>query len=214
MDAVAADVPLMSTEDGMLHVGRSIAPEGLVVRAHFRFTAPRKPPLGVTVTVDVLPVVAPAFTVTAVPDTLKLPVELLALTVRFTVPFAVVEPLVPVTVTTYAPVVVVAVVPIVSVEAPSVILSIDTEVGLRLQVGGLMAPAGLVVMAHVRATIPVNPFVGVTTMLAVFPVEAPATTVRAGLLMVKLPIAPLGVTVRFSGLFTDTEPLVPVRVTT
>lgn len=99
-------------------------------------------------------------------------------------------------------------------DAPSVVLSIDTEIGLRPQVGGLMAPAGLDVMAHVKATIPENPFVGVTTMVVVFPVETPATTVRAGPLMVKPPIAPLGVTIRFSVLFTDTEPLVPVRVTT
>jgi hypothetical protein len=100
MVAVAAVVPLISTEDGILHVGRFIAPEGLDVRAHFRFTAPRKPPFGVTIMVDVLPEVAPAITVTAEPDKSKLPIELLVLTVRFTVPFAVVEPLVPVTVTT------------------------------------------------------------------------------------------------------------------
>ena len=50
--------------------------------------------------VEVLPEVAPALTVTAVLAKSKLPDELLALTVRFTVPFAAVEPLVPVTVTT------------------------------------------------------------------------------------------------------------------
>ena len=98
--AVTAEVPLMSTEDGMLHVGGAIAPEGLDVREHLRMTAPTKPAAGVTAIVEVLPEVAPALTVTAVPDKSKSPVELLALTVRFTVPFAVVEPLVPVTVTT------------------------------------------------------------------------------------------------------------------
>lgn len=98
--AVTAEVPLMSTEDGMLHVGGAIAPEGLDVREHLRMTAPTKPAAGVTAIVEVLPEVAPALTVTAVPDKSKLPVELPALTVRFTVPFAVVEPLVPVTVTT------------------------------------------------------------------------------------------------------------------
>jgi hypothetical protein len=98
--AVTAEVPLMSTEDGMLHVGGAIAPEGLDVREHLRMTAPTKPAAGVTARVEVLPEVAPALTVTAVPDKSKLPVELPALTVRFTVPFAVVEPLVPVTVTT------------------------------------------------------------------------------------------------------------------
>ena len=104
--------------------------------------------------------------------------------------------------------------PIVKVDAPSVVLSIDTEVVLRLQVGGLVAPDGLDVMAHVKATIPENPFVGVTTMAVVFPVETPATTVSAGLFIVKPPIAPLGVTVRFSVLFIVTELLVPLRVTT
>ena len=98
--AVTAEVPLMSTEDGMVHVAGSIAPEGLDVREHLRATAPTKPAPGVTAIVEVLPEVAPALTVTAVPDNSKSPVELLALTVRFTVPFAVVEPLVPVTVTT------------------------------------------------------------------------------------------------------------------
>ena len=109
---------------------------------------------------------------------------------------------------------VVVVVPIVSVDAPSVVLSIDTEVGLRVHVGGLMALDGPEVIAHVRATIPENPLVGVTTMAAVFPVETPATTVNAGPLIVKLPIAPLGVTVKLIGLVSVTEPLVPVRVTT
>ena len=109
---------------------------------------------------------------------------------------------------------VVALVAIVSVDAPSVVLLIDTEVGLRAQVGGLMALDGLVVIAHVRATIPENPLVGVTTMASVFPVETPATTVNAGPLIVKLPIAPLGVTVKLIELVSVTEPLVPVRVTT
>lgn len=95
-----AEAPLMSTEDGMLHVAGSIAPEGLDVREHLRSTAPTKPAAGVTAIVEVFPEVAPAVTVTAVPDKSKLPEELLALTVRFTVPFAVVEPLAPVTVTT------------------------------------------------------------------------------------------------------------------
>jgi hypothetical protein len=98
--AVTAEAPLKSTEDGMLHVGGAIPPDGLDDRAHFRFTTPTNPPPGFTAILEVLPEMAPALTVTAVPDKSKLPAELLALTVRFTVPFAVVEPLVPVTVTT------------------------------------------------------------------------------------------------------------------
>lgn len=96
----AAEVPLMSTEAGMLHVAGSVAPFGLDVRAHFRFTAPTKPPLGVTAMPEVFPEVAPAISVSAVPDKSKLPDALLALRARFTVPFAAVAPLVPVTVTT------------------------------------------------------------------------------------------------------------------
>ena len=56
-----------------------------------------------------------------------------------------------------------------SVDAPSVVLLTDTEVGLRVQAGGLMALDGLEVIAHARAAIPENPLVGVTTMAAVFP---------------------------------------------
>jgi hypothetical protein len=63
--AVAAVVPLMVTEDGMLQVGGSLGLLMEVVTAQVRFTAPVNPPPGVTVTVDVLPVVAPAATVMA-----------------------------------------------------------------------------------------------------------------------------------------------------
>lgn len=100
-----------------------------------------------------------------------------------------------------------------SVDAPSVVLLIDTDVGLRAQAGGLTEFAGLEVIAHARATIPENPLVGVTTMAAVFPAGTPATTVNAGPPIVKLPAAPLGVTVKLMVLVSVTEPLVPVRVT-
>jgi hypothetical protein len=110
--------------------------------------------------------------------------------------------------------VVVALVPIVSAEAPSVVLLIGTDVGLRAQVGGLMALDGLDVIAHARATIPENPLVGVKTMAAVFPVETPATTLNAGPLIVKPPTAPPDVTVKLMVLVSVTELFVPVRVTT
>lgn len=108
---------------------------------------------------------------------------------------------------------VVAVVPIASVDAPRVVLLIETEVGLRAQVGGLTAFDGLDVIAQVRATIPANPLVGVTTMASVFPVETPATTFNAGPLIVKLPTAPPDVTWKLTVLVSFTELFVPVRVT-
>ena len=55
-----------------LKVGGANAPLGLVVRAAVRATLPVKPPVGVTVIVEVLPVVAPAVKLTAVPLTVKL----------------------------------------------------------------------------------------------------------------------------------------------
>src|ERR1700686_2256230 len=55
-----------------LNVGRSLAPVGMNVIAAVRATLPVKPPLGVTVIVEVLPVVAPGATETAVPLSVKL----------------------------------------------------------------------------------------------------------------------------------------------
>ena len=60
--AVPAVVPVMETGlvEPKLRVGRSCAPDGLVVTVAVRATLPVKPLLGVTVMVDVLPVAAPA----------------------------------------------------------------------------------------------------------------------------------------------------------
>ena len=55
-----------------LKVGGSKAPLGLVVRAAVRATLPVKPPVGVTVIVEILPVVAPGATLTEVELTMKL----------------------------------------------------------------------------------------------------------------------------------------------
>ena len=55
-----------------LKVGGITAPVGLLVRAAVRVTLPVKPPVGVTVIVEVLPVVAPAAMLTGVPLTVKL----------------------------------------------------------------------------------------------------------------------------------------------
>ena len=72
--AVPAAVPAILTGlvEPKLKVGKYWAPAGLEVRAAVRATLPVKPPMGVTVMVDVFPVVAPGATVTAVPLIVKL----------------------------------------------------------------------------------------------------------------------------------------------
>jgi len=71
--AVAAVVPLMLTGVVVpkLNVGRFTAPDGLVVIAAVNATLPVRPPAGVTLIVEVLPVVAPGAMATAVPLTVK-----------------------------------------------------------------------------------------------------------------------------------------------
>jgi hypothetical protein len=69
-----AALPVMLTGlvELKLKVGGATALPGLLARAAVRVTLPVKPPVGVTVIVDVLPVVAPGATLTAVPLTVKL----------------------------------------------------------------------------------------------------------------------------------------------
>jgi hypothetical protein len=55
-----------------LNMGRNWAPAGLDVTAAVSVTLPMKPPIGVTVMVEVFPVVAPGLTDTAVPVIVKL----------------------------------------------------------------------------------------------------------------------------------------------
>jgi hypothetical protein len=71
--AVPAVVPVMPTGvvDPKLKVGGYWAPAGLDVRAAVNATLPVKPPLGVTVIVEMFPVVAPGVTVTDVPPSAK-----------------------------------------------------------------------------------------------------------------------------------------------
>lgn len=56
----------------------------------------------------------------------------------------------------------------------------------KLKVGGFTAPAGPEVTAAVSATLPVKPPDGVTVMMEMFPVVAPAVTVTAVPVTVKL----------------------------
>jgi hypothetical protein len=100
----------------------------------------------------------------------------------------------PVTVTWYAPVVVVDVVAAVSVAVSADVPLIVTEVGERLHVVGLDALEGAVVIAQLSVTVPVNEFDGVTEMVDVLPVVPPGLTVMLPLLArVKLVLPlPLG----------------------
>ena len=154
------------------------APGGTVVTAQVRFTVLLNPPDGVTVMVEVLPVLTPALTTIA-------PLLVSAkswgrLTVTFTTVVEVSAPEVPVTVMAYDPGVVVAVVTALSTEVSAPAPVMLTESGLRsavVQVSGFAAPAGAVVTAQVRFTTPVKLSEGVTVMVEVLPVVAPWTTV-------------------------------------
>ncbi len=55
-----------------LNLGRFVAPAGLLVMAAVRATEPVKPPDGVILIMEVLPLVEPGDTVTVVPLKLKL----------------------------------------------------------------------------------------------------------------------------------------------
>ena len=72
--AVAALAPATVTGvvEPKLNAGRSCAPAGLAVRAAVREMLPVKPPPGVTVTVEVLPVVVPGAKLIASPLSVKL----------------------------------------------------------------------------------------------------------------------------------------------
>jgi len=72
--AVPAAGPVMPTGvvEPKLSVGRYWAPAGLDVMVAVSATLPVKPPLGVTVIVDVFPVVAPFAILTAAPLIVKL----------------------------------------------------------------------------------------------------------------------------------------------
>ena len=66
-----APVMLTGLVEPKLNVGGCTAPEGLDVTVAVSATLPVKPPAGVTETVEVLPVDAPAVSVTEVPETAK-----------------------------------------------------------------------------------------------------------------------------------------------
>jgi hypothetical protein len=67
---VCGEEPLRVTEAGMLQVAGSLAALGVI--AQLRLIAPVNPPADVKVTVEVLPMVAPGATLSAVPVIVKL----------------------------------------------------------------------------------------------------------------------------------------------
>jgi hypothetical protein len=98
---VAAVVPVMLTGDVVpkLNVGRSEAPAGLAVRAAVKVTLPVNPPLGVTVIVELLPVVAPGELMVMAPPLVRAKEAGVEVTVTVTVVVCVMVPETPVTVT-------------------------------------------------------------------------------------------------------------------
>jgi hypothetical protein len=110
-----------------------------------------------------------------------------AVTFTFTTPISLKLPEVPVSVIAYAPPVVMAVLAtvkgVVAITAAVPVTSTDDG---GVQVTGLVAPAGAVVTAQVKATVPANAFDGVTVMVEVLPVVAPGTTETAVPVIAKL----------------------------
>ena len=98
---VPAVVPVMLTGDVVpkLNVGRSEAAAGLVVRAAVNATLPVKPPLGVTVIVEMLPLVPPGALMVIAPPLVRAKEAGTAVTVTVTVVVFVIVPEMPVTVT-------------------------------------------------------------------------------------------------------------------
>src|SRR5271157_348211 len=181
--AVCAAEPLIVTEAGTMHVAGWLAAVG--VMAQLRLTVPVNAYDGVTVIVEVLPLVEPCITV-MLPLLARAKLGVPTLTVTMVV--CVMDPDVPVTVTVYAPAVVVEVVLTVSVAVCAVELLIVTEAG-TVHVAGLVAPVGPTT-AQVRSTVPVNAPKGVTVMVEVLPVVAPGLTVMLPLLLRKKLVEP------------------------
>jgi hypothetical protein len=65
----------------------------------------------------------------------------------------------------------------VSVEVAAAVPLTETDAGLRLHDGGLVALVGELVTAQERVTVPVNESDGVTEMVVVLPAAAPGLTV-------------------------------------
>jgi hypothetical protein len=121
----------------------------------------------------------------------------------------------------------VSVLTIVSVEVTALAPVISAEAGFKLHVTGLLAPAGLVVSAQVRFTVPVKPVVGVTVTVAVpfdpcvieigplllmLNVGAALMVTLTAVLCVMLPDAPVTVNVYAPGVVLVVESIVSAAV--
>jgi hypothetical protein len=106
-----------------------------------------------------------------------------------------------------------AVVVTVSVDVCAAVPPMATEVGFRLHVGMSLTFVIDVVTAHVRFTVPLNPFVPTTLIVPVSPVVAPGVTVME--VAPPLPAVKLGSAVIVSAMlvFAVNVPEVPVTVT-
>jgi hypothetical protein len=178
---VAVPAPPVTAAGLTEHVGMLVGLEIAVVTAHISVTLDVKLFTGVTVIVAVLPEVRPAPKV--IGPLLVSPKPGIPCTVTFTAVDPVTFPVAasaPDTVAVYDPGVVDAVVVTVSVVDCAPVPVIST-VGPTLHVAGLLAATG--VTAQVTLTFPVNPYDGVTVIVAVSPVVAPATKLSAPLLV-------------------------------
>ena len=107
-----------------------------------------------------------------------------------------------------------AVVETVRVPLAAPLAMVTGDVEPKLKVGGSTALAGLVARTAVRATLPVNPPLGVTVIVVVFPLLAPGELmVIAPLLVSANPGATNADTVMFTIVVIVIPPDVPVTVT-
>lgn len=100
----------------------------------------------------------------------------------------------------------------VSVAVCAVAPLISTEEGVTVQVAGLVAPLGPLGM-QLRLTVPVRPLTGVTVMMEVLPVVAPAVTVMLPPLVSVKPGTGGAETVAVTVVVWVTVPAVPVTFT-
>jgi hypothetical protein len=92
---------------------------------------------------------------------------------------------------------------------------VTSTVELTPHVAWLVGDVGVVVTAQVKLTLPVNPFDGVTVIVAVFPVVAPAANASAPLLLSAIAGGGGAVTVTLTGVLDVILPVaasVPVTV--
>jgi len=196
--------------DAKPHVAGSVAPVGPETE-QVRPTAAVKRFPGAMVMVDVLPEVAPGvrLRVLGLADKVKL-AEPAAVTVAVTTVVCVMEPEIPVTVTGYAPAVVVEVVVTVSTSVQGLP---ETEADARPQVAGLVAPVGPET-EQVRPTAPVKPFTGATVIVDVLLEVAPGVRLNVTGLAERVKLGePTAVTVAVTTVVCVMEPAIPVTVT-